>query len=165
MLPLAVALAQSARSFRRDVRNNLSSTLRYVLKPAAVNFIASVVLFAPFTFQMSVVERGMDVVAQTHQNIKQLGLDLINTDADHTRTLTENEVATVVSSNAARQWLAGATFEVHTELTNVYTPKGAGTRTGMVTTIHLANGKTCKAHDWFNSRTGDLSPKPYMACT
>jgi len=164
VLPLVFALVQSARAFRRDVRNNLSSTLRYVLKPAAVTFIASVLLFAPFVFQMNVVERGMDVAAQVHQNIKQLRLDLTNTDAEHTRTLTENEVVTVVSSDAPRQWFAGATFEVHTELTNIYTAKGAGTRTGMVTTIHLANGKTCKVHDWFNSRTGDLSSRPYMRC-
>jgi hypothetical protein len=162
---LSFALVQSARSFRREIRDETLTTLRYLSRPAMATFVVSAFLAVPFVLGMKVVEQRVAVLNEVHQNIKRLQLDLTNTDADHPRLLTSAEIGQVVSSNEARRLLAGSRLEVYVDATNVYVNKIPSTRTGTVTRIHLPGGVTCKTGDWFNARTGTLAAQAYVLCT
>jgi hypothetical protein len=152
--PLLFAIFQSRQRFRRELPDSLSATLRYLAAPAAFTFV---IVFA--FFMTSVVaeynwKRMESAILETHSNVKNLGLDLTNTDEAHPRHLSAEEFSTVVASDAARRWLGNANLDVYVGTWRMFRNKTFVTVPTINTAVHLRNGWTCFAQEWFNPATG-----------
>jgi hypothetical protein len=162
-LPLTVALIQSRRYFRREVRDNLTSAINYLCLPAAVMFVFVFSLQLVHAFAMENGRQYTLVIGEVHQNIRRLRLDLANTDAAHPRELTPEELAKVLSSEKSRQFLDGSSIAVYAGV-NFLPPSSASMLNFATTVVRFPNGETCRAADWVNRKTELPMPFPFVRC-
>jgi hypothetical protein len=162
-LPLTVALIQSRRYFRREVRDNLRSALNYLCLPAAVMFVFMFSLQLLHAFGIENWRQYTLVIGEVHQNIRRLQLDFTNTDAAHPRELTPEERAKVLSSEKSRQFLGDSSIAVYAGV-NFLPPNRASKLNFATTIVRFPDGETCTAPDWVNRRTELPMPFPFVRC-
>src|SRR4029077_14887275 len=111
---LLVGLFQSRRQFRREAPEDVLSTMRYLLAPAAITFIVAFGFFLTHVFAQHYLQGMESALLSAHANIRRLQFDLTNTDEAHPRRLDAQEFATVISSEASRRWLGKSSIDVYT---------------------------------------------------
>jgi len=142
------------------------STIRYLVKPSLFTFLF---LFPILFFHAFAAQSWLEVtsvIQATHSNIRALQFDLKGTDESHPRHLSAEEMTAVVTSEAARRWLQGATIDVFAGPTQKFF-RGVENlpyvHDVMSITVRMSNGSECQASGYFNGRTGRLLP-PFVRC-